>query len=102
MKLSEAAREIEEYMEKTYMSYDYDIERAEHIFLTNSYSFYIREDNPMGSSIHYYLVVTSSGHILNKNGDDVIEGGLDAYDNDEETQKLFNNFKEKWYKKGEN
>lgn len=97
MKLSEAAKEIEEYMSKTYMAYGYDVERVENIFLTNSYSFLIREEDPMGSTERYWLVVTSSGHLLNKNGDDVIEIGVDAYD-DEQSQLMFSAFKKKWYR----
>ena len=97
MRLSEATKEIEEYMSKAYMAYGYDIERAEHIFLTNSYSFLIREDDPMGGAEPYWLVVTSAGHLLNKNGDDVITTSLDAYD-DEQSQKIFGDFKKKWYK----
>lgn len=53
MRLSDAAKEIEEYMSKVYMAYGYDIERVEHIFLTNSYSFFIREEDPMGGTEHY-------------------------------------------------
>lgn len=90
MKLSEASKMIEEWM-NTIPSPGYMIRNVSH--MGYDYRFEIKEDYDKP----YFLTVTEKGHIMNQHGDDCIETSLNAYYNDKEYYTNILKFKEKWY-----
>ena len=93
LKFSEAAAEVEEWVE---MQTGYcDVSGAETIFLDgNYYKFVVHEDeyDPLT------FTVTPRGRLININGEDVVEISKSAYDNDPDRLERIKAFEQKWYK----
>ncbi len=94
MKLSDAAKEIEEYVDLN--SYDFDIGNAE-LKANGGYKFDIFEKSPYRDDF-YFLTVEPDGRIINMDGGDCIEICKNAYDNDPELTDIYNRFAAKWIK----
>ena len=96
--LSDAAKEVEEWLEIDSCVYAYRILDA-NIIASEGYRFNIWESDPDGNA-RFELTVTLEGKLLNQYGRDSVELCLDAYDNDPDMIKKIKTFKEKWYKEG--
>lgn len=96
MRLSEAIMELEEYYDKVYQAYGYTIEVA--MKKENHCAFIVSETHPVGGIDYSSIIITENGVMLNEYGNDIIELGLDAYDNDQEMVRKLTNLKKKWYK----
>ncbi len=95
MKLSKALEEIEEWLDE--MTYRYEVTKVE--VLTHGVCVTCVEYEPLGEMETFILTVESDGVIINQHGDDVVEVGLDVYDDNPDTIQWLNDFKNKWYRR---
>lgn len=94
--LSEAAREVEEWLDE--YTYDYQITKV-FIYAQKAYAFCITEFDPNGETDIYTLVCYPDGSLINDNGDDVTKISLDVYSNEESIMNWTKAFIDKWYEK---
>lgn len=106
MKLSEASKELEEWLGE--VTYDFVISEVQ-LNANDSYRFYINEYAPDYQNVldEYFITIEPDGRMINSNGDDILEVFMDANINSDQKQwgdyatlEWLKEFEEKWYKKG--
>lgn len=97
MKLSEAVREVEEWLDR--FTYGYELSYAE-VKSESEFKIGFWELSPSGSYLtddtDFFTI--EEGVLINSNGDDVTEVAQEAYSDDEETIEWVRQFVGNWYK----
>ena len=94
MKLSDATKEVEEWLDL--VCSEYEISQVVRLG-GGEYRFYIHEDAPVRVD-EYYFTVYPNGQLYNMNGTDCVTVCKGAYDDQPEMIQWLNNFEAKWYK----